>query len=46
MTNNQKKSLVTFYWSKYNDRIIERLGYKNVTEGLNDLSERLKVMEK
>lgn len=42
MTNNQKKSLVAFYLSKYNDKAIEKLGYKKITEALNDLSERLK----
>lgn len=42
MTNNQKKSLVDFYLSKYNDKAIEKLGYKKITEALNDLSERLK----
>lgn len=42
MTNYQKRSLVAFYRSKYNDKAKERLGYKNVTDALNDLSERLK----
>lgn len=42
MTNNQKKSLVAFYLSKYSDRAVKRLGYSKVTEALNDLSEKLK----
>lgn len=42
MTNNQKKSLVAFYLSKYNDKAVEQLGYRTITEALNNLSERLK----
>lgn len=42
MTTNQKKSLVAFYLSKYNDRALKQLGYTKITEALNDLSEKLK----
>ncbi len=42
MTINQKKSLVAFYLSKYNDKAIEKLGYSGITQALNDLSEKLK----
>lgn len=42
MTINQKKSLVAFYLSKYNNKAFEQLGYTKITEALDDLSEKLK----
>lgn len=33
---------MAFYLSKYNDKVIEQLGYKKITEALNDLCEKIK----
>lgn len=42
METNQKKSLVAFYLSKYNEHAIKQLGYDRITEALDDLSIRLR----
>ena len=42
MTINQKKSLVAFFLSKFNEKAFEKLGYQGITEALNDLSEKQK----
>lgn len=42
MTSNQKKSLVAFYLSKYNNKAVATLGYSKMTEALEDLSFKLK----
>ena len=42
MTNNQKKSLVAFYISKYNEDAFKELGYTGpVSKAMEDLSIRI-----
>lgn len=42
MTNNQKKSLVAFYISKYNEDAFKELGYtRPVSKAMEDLSIRI-----
>ena len=42
MTNNQKKSLVAFYISKYNEDAFRELGYIGpVSKAMEDLSIRI-----